>query len=275
MTSSCSQTSPPAADVPLEVSDETHAIQTDQSTKQSQSRSEHSEVNSLHEVVCTNDQAIQVCPVLVDTGTCPSPSRSAVAKAVTTDQAVQTTPRTADPVITSSLHSPQEHQHWEDNLSIPLSPVNVPLQPCANSTEVSDRSSESSPADSNNTADSFVPICHADDICLSTSTDVNCETSATSGGQPESAGQKNGATADQSQQPLNKGELLTPLSLLNCIPAIEIEEDREDPVSPPQGTLVPRKKEKRVSFVDENVVETAYDTGEDSNDRLVARFDHP
>lgn len=242
---------------------------------------EFSNVLEVHRIasarasICTSDQQVQTSCIVINVGTSTSPLRSEkpahVRETIQTDQGVQATSDNLD-VATSTVPCTLQEQQPKAGCDVGtfMSPTRLSQQACAVCSEAGQESNLLLVFDSSSPDDESQPATTGEfmEATPPASTDGACE---------EEEKQKEACSEDErvveassderAVESSNIGQTIETPSLLDCIPAIEVDEDRDDPVSPPHGTLVPRKKEKRVSFVDQEVAEPTNESGTESEER--------
>ncbi|OQR76415.1 hypothetical protein BIW11_07798 [Tropilaelaps mercedesae] len=216
-----------------------------------------------------SDQQVRVSCTLVNSVTYQPSSRVAVRlpranDAVQFNQEVLATYTSTD---TASLTSSKGQQHVEGDITTCTSSTKPSSELHMITTDDNEESQfpSSCIADSGNVNAESLEISEERKNCLSNDDDLQAPLGIA---ECNKAGKKHELFDQQLIQ--TKSPKLTeeqaPLSLIDCIPTIQIDDDKEDPVSPTEGILVPRKKEKRVSFVDQDIVEPAHDS---SDERLM------
>lgn len=223
----------------------------------------------------TSDQAVQVSCSLIDAAIHQSSPESLqlphTLKITRKDQIVQATCTTLDAAICTVPRRTQEQQQLAHDVGTCMSPIRFPPQTCSKCFEKFQGSEVllSDAVASENPSDKAVAAGIKGTSRLGSMDDESNEETKTA--KHSDDGHKLELSNEPIEQKLrlsNCHKAEAPRSLLDCIPAIEVDEDRDDPLSPPQGTLIPRKKEKRVSFVDQGVTDgPAHDNSEDSDER--------
>ncbi|XP_022687494.1 uncharacterized protein LOC111259600 isoform X1 [Varroa jacobsoni] len=229
----------------------------------------------------TSDQAVQVSCSLIDAAIHQSSPESLqlphTLKITRKDQIVQATCTTLDAAICTVPCRTQEQQQLALDVGTCMSPIRFSPQTCSKCFEKFQGSEVllSDAVVSEDPSDKAVAAGIKGTSRLGSMDDESNEETKTA--KHSDDGHKLELSNEPIEQKLrlsNCHKAEAPRSLLDCIPAIEVDEDRDDPLSPPQGTLIPRKKEKRVSFVDQGVTDgPAHDNSEDSDERIMRELE--